>query len=553
MEPTTRRQRPVGAGDVGKSTVLDAIDYCLGARRALTFSDVDFHDLDETQPIRIAVTVSDLPTTLLDLDAYGLYLRGFDPTSSTLVDEPGQGLETAVTIALHVDSSLEPTWSLFSERAAASGQQRTLGWAQRMQLAPARLGPGATFHLAWRQGSLLSRLTNELPNASQLLADAARQARRAFGEHTGDELQKTLDDIGGAASALGINVEDGLTAMLDAESVSIGRGTIALHTKKRVPLHCLGTGSLRLLVAVLQQRANNTPSIVLVDEVEHGLEPHRISRLLVALGAKDPERGSQVFLTTHSPVAVRELSADALYVLRSGGNGAVAHDCIHVGAATDVQGTVRRFPEALLGKVIIVCEGASEVGLLRGLNQYDDDNGRPTLASKGVIPIDGGGKDSVVGRARSLQSLGFQTAILRDSDIPTAPSGEGAYLAAGGRVFVWTTGRALEDELFLELPDNYVHQLLKLAEQKVGTPTLEDHIKSASDGKTTLADCQAKLTPNIRAVLSKAAKSKNGTWFKTVSEMELVGREVVGPALGTLGGSLGKTIGELQAWAVAAS
>jgi len=119
----------VGTGDAGKSTVLDAIDFCLGARRSITFTDADFHLLDETKPIRIAVTVGELPETLLDLDVYGQFLRGYDAVTETVDDEPGRDHETVLTVVLTVDASLEPTWSLYSERAAAVDHQRSLSWA----------------------------------------------------------------------------------------------------------------------------------------------------------------------------------------------------------------------------------------------------------------------------------------------------------------------------------------------------------------------------------------------------------------------------------------
>lgn len=32
----------IGPGDSGKSTILDAIDLCLGARRSISFGDMDF-------------------------------------------------------------------------------------------------------------------------------------------------------------------------------------------------------------------------------------------------------------------------------------------------------------------------------------------------------------------------------------------------------------------------------------------------------------------------------------------------------------------------------
>src|SRR3546814_1818958 len=47
----------IGPGDSGKSTILDAIDFCLGARRNLTFCDDDFHRLQLQQPIQISVTL----------------------------------------------------------------------------------------------------------------------------------------------------------------------------------------------------------------------------------------------------------------------------------------------------------------------------------------------------------------------------------------------------------------------------------------------------------------------------------------------------------------
>lgn len=41
-----------------------------------------------------------------------------------------------------------------------------------------------------------------------------------------------------------------------------------------------------------------------------------------------------------------------------------------MGIADDIQSTVRADPEAFLARSVIVCEGASEVGLIRGLDHY---------------------------------------------------------------------------------------------------------------------------------------------------------------------------------------
>lgn len=55
----------IGPGDSGKSSILDAIDFCLGARRNLQFTDADFHQLDVATPIVISVTIGELDDGLV--------------------------------------------------------------------------------------------------------------------------------------------------------------------------------------------------------------------------------------------------------------------------------------------------------------------------------------------------------------------------------------------------------------------------------------------------------------------------------------------------------
>ena len=137
----------VGAGDSGKSSILDAIDLCLGPRRNLSVSDADFHLLNVETPIHIDTTLGELGDKLKSLDTYGLYLRGFDSTTGEISDEPEVGLETVLTVRLAVEADLEPTWSLLSERALAEGQSRNLSWNDRVRLAPTRLGAFSEYNL----------------------------------------------------------------------------------------------------------------------------------------------------------------------------------------------------------------------------------------------------------------------------------------------------------------------------------------------------------------------------------------------------------------------
>ena len=46
----------IGPGDSGKSSILDAVDYCLGARRTVQVTDADFFGLDVSKPIVITTS-----------------------------------------------------------------------------------------------------------------------------------------------------------------------------------------------------------------------------------------------------------------------------------------------------------------------------------------------------------------------------------------------------------------------------------------------------------------------------------------------------------------
>lgn len=179
--PTAGINCLIGPGDSGKSSILEAIDFCLGARRNIQFTDTDFHGLDVETPITISVTLGELDEGLKNFDAYGMYLRSFDAESGSIKDEPENDAETVLTVRLTVSSDLEPLWSLVSERATAQGMSRNLNWGDRVRLAPTRIGVMADYHLGWRRGSVLNKVSEERVDVSVVLAKAARDARAAFG------------------------------------------------------------------------------------------------------------------------------------------------------------------------------------------------------------------------------------------------------------------------------------------------------------------------------------------------------------------------------------
>lgn len=518
----------VGPGDSGKSTILDAIDLCMGARRTIQFTDADFTDLAIDAPIEITITLGALSDRLKTIDAYGLFLRGFDAASGEIEDEPQAGLETVLCLRLTVGADLEPVWTLVSDRAAALGIERYLAWSDRQDIAPTRIGSFSDVNLSWKRGSVLNKLSKEKADASTILLAAARDARAQFGDTADEQLSDALAKVKEVADGLGIGDGSDLHAELDAHSVSVSAGTISLHNADGIPLKGMGIGSTRLLIAGLQKEAAAGSAIVLVDEVEHGLEPHRIIQFLNALGAKDAESSLQVFMTSHSPVVVRELGLKPLTISRRGNHGP---DLKRAGDHPELQGTARLFPEAFLAKSVLVCEGATEVGFVRGIDQWLADRGKPSLHAAGTCLISGGG-DEMLKRASAFVALGYRTALLRDDDKRPDPVEE-ALFELSGEVFKWQEGRKIEAEIFASVPPGAAIALIDLALEDLEQEVLDAQLSSASGNKVSIAlireeALRGELSPISRKALGDASGRKSG-WFKTVSAMERAAREIIGP------------------------
>jgi putative ATP-dependent endonuclease of OLD family len=545
----------VGPGDSAKTTILDAIDLCLGARRNVAFSDTDFFNLDVTQSIQITLILGQLPDSLKDLDNYGIYLQALDANTGVLQDEPAQGFDTVLCLRLMVGSDLEPNWSLVSQRAQALGHERNIAWKDRLLIAPARLGTYAHSNLSWTRGSVLNRLCEERPNLGAELANSAREARATFGNQASAQLTETLQIVTQQASILGVPIGAQAQALLDIHAVSISEGAISLHNESGIPLRSLGTGSSRLLVAGLQRVAAQKASIALVDEVEYGLEPHRLIRLLDSLGAKENPPPLQAFLTTHSPVAVRELRGDQIFVVRKQPDG--SHHINTVGVADDIQSTIRLDPEAFLARSVIVCEGASEVGLIRGLDQYWVALNYRSLMAAGTayVNVGGGEPDRCFIRGLALLQLGYRVMVLVDADKPPTQAVVDSYTSAGGQLITWRPTRALEDELFLSLADAGVDAVIQLALEYVDRELMASQISSQSQGRITLDDIfrQRQLgqsyTLEMRQLLGLVSRHRKNGWFKSVSKFEVLAKSVVGPNLQTAEPGLIELINGLFGWA----
>jgi hypothetical protein len=231
-------------------------------------------------------------------------------------------------------------------------------------------------------------------------------------------------------------------------------------------------------------------------------------------------------------VALKELSGDQLFILR---RVDLEHKACKVSTNNDMQGTIRCYPEAFLAKSVIVCEGASEIGLLRGLDLFRIDQGEESLAALGVALVDANGVCKLYTRASAFQSLGYRVMVLRDDDAKPKPDEEEKFKEKGGTVVKWRDGRALEDELFYSLTPTACQQLIDYATELHSADKIAENIKSRSSNKLTLQGIlneikSGSLSPDSRCLLGKTAHIKNA-WFKSISWMEHVARTIVAPDL----------------------
>jgi putative ATP-dependent endonuclease of the OLD family len=514
-----------------------------GARDPESFSEADFYRLDTSQPIIIDVTVGDLPPEILDLEAYSLAIRGWDDLFEMLNDEPSDSDEPVLTLRLTVNEDCEPVWCLHSARLAASGLPRDIRGTHRALISAQRVAAAAAHHLAWGPRSVLARLSEGTSETVAILAAATKAAQENFNPEGIPGLQPAIAAAQQVAKDMAVSGGLAANAALDARAISIGSGAVALHDGDGVPLRALGLGSSRLMAAGLQVFAAAKVPIVLFDEIEQGLEPHRIIRLLHRLGSKSPSPAQQVFMTTHSPVVLRELSATQLWKAHRD-DGQVVLSTI----PKEAQGILRAHPEAFLSPTVLVCEGATEHGLMRGLDIYDAEHGMETLALLGVALVNGGGTPKAQEVTLQFAKLGFRTGLLRDSD-KTSPKDEAELLRLGGRIFCWDDGYATEDQLFASLPLDALLSLLAIADMHHTRGLIDSHRSACGLTRAAIAELRASPTDDHRPSLAAAAKC--GAWFKRIDFGEDVGRLIVGPFADKCTGTLIPTLRSLWKWVYA--
>jgi putative ATP-dependent endonuclease of the OLD family len=520
----------IGPGDAGKSTILDAIDWLLGARRNLNVSDCDFFNGDLSKHIHINATIS-VPEQATSLEKYGQFIRGYNLQTKQINDEPLNGDIPVLTIQLIIGADLEPVWTLYSARSEKETIEGQLQWKHRELLAPIKLGVGNNSQFTLNQRSVLSKLVDAKIDFSSELASLHRVGRQQFRQSADVSiLAPVIENVNKVALELGIPLAE-VGFGIDADS-GLSSSSIALQAQNNLPVRTNGTGSTRLLLAGLQHATVETGALLL-DEAEYGLEPYRISLLLKLLGSKSPETAKQSFITTHSPFVLRELTATQLLILRKiqHVNGFTLHNIKQPAGTSDEQATLRACAEAFFAKKVIVCEGATEVGFLRAFDQaWSSITPKfKGLQNSGVYWTDGNGEGNMIKRADVFHALGYPTYLFKDSDITTKKhlSKTAELQRKGVGVIEWGNGQSIEMAIVHSCPEYLLDPIVRLAIELQSEQQVVDNISSMSSGTLTPLTMPINYSNAHRAYIATAAG--HCEWFKSISRGEALTEKIVVP------------------------
>lgn len=478
----------IGPGDACKTTILTAIDYALSPRTFLSIDDSDFFNQNVDAEILIQITLADWDESQPEIrkffseNKFGQYKCGLDEDRLLLEPQPG-GTE-ALSVSLRVDKTLEPRWSVVRGKDEDPEQERKpIGAGDRAILGVSRIDAFSDFHFTWGRNTILTRLSSgSQGNLNAILSELARYTQQTdISSHQSiADCERIATSIQEEAKSIGVKVQS-LVPKIDIQRQSISAGALSLHDEK-VPLRGKGAGTKKLLSIAMQIMLYEGKNVSLIDEIETGLEPHRIRGLIYNL----KNSGQQIFTTTHSPVVLRELnvSGHELYLCKKTPDSIVTLESL--GSIPDVQGAVRSNAEAFLGSKVIVCEGLTEIGCLRAYDVFRLNGNKPPVWSLATAYFNCGGESKIKPVCSKLSELGYKTAVLCDNDSTEHLNAQDIsdLQKEGIQVCQWEEGNSIEKQLFQDIPWGHVPDLLKKISETHDTlehSTVLNEIKNLPD------------------------------------------------------------------------
>ncbi len=366
----------VGGGDVGKTTILEAIALLFSPTNPSILSDTDYYGRDDKAGFVIEAIVALPPSTGIANQLKPSWPWDWNGTAAVVPTIEGEGIpknEPVYRLRLRGTEDLE----LAYEIVRPDGEADSLPVALRRAIGLVRLSGDDRNDRDLRlvQGSALDRLLSDKGLRSRLASELGKNDVKGELLDSAKDVLKALD-----VAFKTTRLPDGLDlAITGGQGMSVAAliGLTAQREGVQLPLASWGAGTRRIAALTIAEQNQGETPITLVDEIERGLEPYRQRSLMEKLQLGK----SQTFVTTHSPAAISASpNASLWYLDHTGGIGLL-----------DPEKTTRHRkydPETFLSRLTVVAEGASELGFVTAFLEKALGSG---LEKHGIHVSDGAG------------------------------------------------------------------------------------------------------------------------------------------------------------------
>ncbi len=515
----------LGGGDVGKSTILDAVALLLNPSNAAVVSESDYHCRD-SNPGFVIQAVMSLPAST-DIGQQQKFTWPWEWNGSEAVvpvgsngdaDDTPQPETPVYRLQVRGTPEMELVWEIMQP----NDETDVLSAAVRRAIGIVRLAGDDRNDRDLRlvYGSALDRL----------LADQGLKARIGkqiseidLNEKLSDDAKKSLKRLDDALrdGSLPSGLELGLTS---AQGISIG-ALIGLLARKELPdnadapplpLASWGAGTRRMATLQIAAATQAKTRIAVIDEVERGLEPYRVRRLIDTLQSEV----SQTFVTTHSAVAINAATRGRLWYLDSKGN---------IGALPQakIEKQQQRDPETFLARLAVIAEGPTEVGFISYLLDKAV-NGNPR--DHGIRVCNGQGTPTVLDLLEAMSGGGLTFGGFVDSTTEDPDRWKTLKEKMGDLLFQWPSSSteaaviSLVDEgklteLIKDADGQYDPERRRTLAERLGITDTSVEAIAAAAGNGLRAVIVAAASGNGDAAadpqIKKTWKKHGRQWFKT--------------------------------------
>jgi len=436
----------VGDNNVGKSTVLEALDLALGPDRLNRHPKIDEHDFhlgsylsavgEPRKEVRVEVTVSGLneeqQARFVDyIEWWNAETKAFVDAPIDRVDDPNVDAAIRVTFVGYYDPEEDDFYGeTYYSRSLEESETPQIFYKKDKQFCGflyLRSIRTATRALSLEHGSLLDiilRIKEIRPQMWERTIGQLSELTVASDPELGISgvlesieaaIKKYVPREWGIAPHLKVSnlTREGLRKVITA-FIATGDGDHA------APFYRQGTGTINMLVlAMLTQIAHDKQNVIFaMEEPETAIPPYAQKRIVHEIR----KLSSQSLFTSQSPYVLEEFDVAEVAVLMRAADGVLKQSAIELPASIKHkryrQEFRTRFCEGLLARRILLAEGATEAASFpaaaRRLAQLDPDT-YVSFEALGLCTVDAGGDGNIADLGKLYRDLGKAVYVVCDN------------------------------------------------------------------------------------------------------------------------------------------